>query len=59
VGSKVKLSFGGDDVVATVIEDRGPVGVGGRQLLRVRLDLEDVGDPIEFEVPAAEVRVAA
>jgi hypothetical protein len=59
VGSKVKLTFGGREVVATVIEDRGPLGVGGRRLLRVRLDIEAGGEPIEFELPAADVRVAA
>lgn len=59
VGSKVVVTFGGRDATAVVIEDRGPIGVGGRQLLRVRLDIEEVSEPIEFELPAAEVRVAA
>lgn len=45
--------------MATVIEDRGPIGVGGRQLLRVRLDIEDTAEPIEFELAAADVRTAA
>ena len=59
VGTKVKLNFGGREVLATIIEDRGPLGVGRRQLLRVRLDIEDIGEPIEFELPAADVHVAA
>src|SRR5437870_12038873 len=58
VGSRVTLEFGGRDVVATVIEDRGPLAGEGRRLLRVRVPLTDT-DPIEFEIPAAEVRVAA
>ncbi|MEZ4224256.1 MAG: hypothetical protein R3B13_25125 [Polyangiaceae bacterium] len=59
VGSRVVLTLGGRQVVATVIEDRGPIGHGGRQLLRVRVEFEDVGEAIEFELPAADVRVAA
>ena len=58
VGSRVTLKFGGRDVVATVIEDRGPLAGDGRRLLRVRVPLTDT-DPIEFEIPAAKVRVAA
>ena len=59
VGAKVTLTFGGREVVATVIEDRGPLGVGGRKLLRVRLDIGEGVEPVEFELPAADVRVAA
>jgi hypothetical protein len=59
VGSRVRFELGGRDVVATVIEDRGGVGMGGRRLLRVRLHWTDVSEPIEFEIPAAQVRVAA
>ena len=58
VGARVSLKFGGRDVVATVIEDRGPLAGDGRRLLRVRVPLTDT-DPIEFEIPAAKVRVAA
>ena len=58
VGSRVTLKFGGRDIVATVIEDRGPLAGDGRRLLRVRVPLTDT-DPIEFEIPAAEVKVAA
>ena len=59
VGSKVRLTFSGIEVLATVIEDRGPVGHQGRRLVRVRLDLRDGSEPLEFELPAADVRVAA
>ncbi|HZU81871.1 MAG TPA: hypothetical protein VE987_03095 [Polyangiaceae bacterium] len=45
--------------MATVIEDRGNIGVGGRRLLRVRVELTGGAEPLEFEVPAADVRVAA
>jgi hypothetical protein len=59
VGSRVKVVFGGSEVGATVVEDRGPVGIGGRVLLRVRLDIPDTSEPIELEIPAADVKVAA
>ena len=59
VGAKVKLLLAGREITATVVEDRGPVGVKGRRLLRVRLDLQDTSEPVEFEIPAADVSVAA
>ena len=58
VGTLVKFIFGVSEVQATVIEDRGPVGAKGRRILRVRLELEAT-DPIEFEVPADDVQIAA
>jgi hypothetical protein len=59
VGSKVTLIFGLDEVTATVIEDRGNIGVGGRRLIRVRLDIPDTSEPIELEIPAEDVKTAA
>lgn len=58
VGTVVKFMFGVSEVEATVIEDRGPVGVRGRRILRVRLEIE-ASDPLEFEVPEDDVHVAA
>jgi hypothetical protein len=59
VGAKVRFKFGGRDVVATIIEDRGPLGVDGVQILRVRLELAGINESMEFEVPATDVSVAA
>jgi hypothetical protein len=59
VGTRVRLSFGGRDVVGTVVEDRGPVGMGGRWLLRVRIEIEGTSEPIELEMPAADLNAAA
>ena len=59
VGTKVRFKLGGRDVTGTVIEDRGPLGTAGGQILRVRLQVSGTDDVIEFEVPATEVRVAA
>ena len=58
VGTLVKFMFGGQEVQATVVEDRGHVGAGGRHILRVRLEVA-ASDPIEFEVRADDVHVAA
>ncbi len=57
VGSRVRFVLAGREVVATVIENRGPFA-DGRSILRVRLDISD-SDPIEFDIPAAEVKIAA
>jgi hypothetical protein len=59
VGTKVRFKLGGRDVEATVIEDRGSLGIGGAQLLRVRLHVSGTDEVIEFEVPATEVRATA
>jgi hypothetical protein len=59
VGTKVRFKLGGRDVVATIIEDRGPLGVGGVQILRVRLQVAGTDEVMEFEVPATEVSAAA
>lgn len=56
VGDKLRLRFGTRDVIATVIEDRGPIGVGGRRLVRVRVVLDPSSDPLDFEVPAEDLR---
>lgn len=49
------LRFGTADVVATIIEDRGHLGVGGRQIVRVRVVLEPGVEPLDFEVPAEDL----
>jgi hypothetical protein len=59
VGTKVRFKLGGRDVVGTVIEDRGPLGIGGVQLLRVRLRVAGTDEVMEFEVPATELSAAA
>jgi primosomal protein N' len=59
VGSRVKFDFGGREVTGTVIEDRGALGVGGRRILRVRVALTDLDEPLEFEIPEAWLKSAA
>lgn len=57
VGDRVRLSMGVYDAVGVVVEDRGRIGVGGRQLLRVQVAVEPGVEPIEIEVPASDVRL--
>lgn len=47
--------FGGYDVEVEVIEERGPIGVGGRHLVRIRRPL-DYAEPVETTVPEDELR---
>jgi hypothetical protein len=59
VGALVKVPFGTSDVVATVLEDRGPLGVGGRHLVRVKFLLEATEDAVVTEVPVDELTLVA
>jgi len=59
VGTKVRFKLGGREVVATIVEDRGPLGVGGVQILRVQLEVAGTDELMEFEVPATDVSAAA
>lgn len=55
VGDRVRLQFGSSLVHGVIVEDRGAIGVGGRRLLRVRLDF----DPsYHLEVPDQDLRAA-
>jgi hypothetical protein len=52
VGDRVRFKLGAHRVVGRIVEDRGFIGVGGRQLVRVEVEV----DPTclrEFELPAA------
>ena len=59
VGARVQFDLGGRNVVATVIEDRGPLGIDGVQILRVRLQVAETDEVLEFEIPATDVSSAA
>ena len=52
VGDRVVLKQAGNDGRATVIEDRGPLGIDGRQIVGIRLDGETAR---EFEVRAEDL----
>lgn len=57
VGDRVQFKLGAHHVVGTVIEDRGRIGVGGRQLVRVEVELDSTFLR-EFEIPAALLTAA-
>jgi hypothetical protein len=57
VGDRVRFKLGAHRVVGRVVEDRGFIGVGGRQLVRVEVEV----DPTylrELEIPAALLTAA-
>ena len=57
VGDRVRFKLGAHQVVGRVIEDRGFIGVDGRQLVRVEVEV----DPTylrEFELPAVLLTAA-
>lgn len=58
VGDLVSYSFGPRTVRAKVVEDRGGLGVGGRQIVVIEVEETDDGqDPRRFEMPADELTV--
>lgn len=50
VGDIVPLHWGNQKVRVIIVEDRGGLGVGGRQIVRLRFLTGDPGR--EFELPA-------
>lgn len=42
---------GGLTVSGKVVEDRGHIGVGGRRLVRVRVEIEAGAEPMFIELP--------
>ena len=50
-GDRVRFKLGAHRVMGTVVEDRGPIGHDGRQLVRVEVEL-DPSYLREFEIPA-------
>ncbi len=64
VGDRVRLLWGVTPVEATVVEDRGNLGVGGRRVYRIRVHLEDgvtddEAEPIETERPVDDLTLVA
>ena len=55
VGDRVYIRLFGNRRTALIIEDRGRIGIGGRQLLRVVYTGSLGYVPEPFEIPAADV----
>jgi hypothetical protein len=54
VGDRALFRFGPEDVEVEVIEHRGPIGVRGRHLVRIRMPVT-ASDPVEIEVAEADL----
>jgi hypothetical protein len=57
LGDWVTFHYGAWPVVAQIIEDRGPLGVGRRRLYRIRFD-QELNEPISFEMPEDDMEKA-
>lgn len=58
LGSHVRVHFPGAVLEAEVVEDRGFIGIGGRQIVVVRT-LEETYFPREMEFPVAELEIVS
>ena len=58
-GDRVRLLWGVTPVEGIVIEDRGNLGAGGRRLYRVRLEHDDLSEPIESSWRAEDLTLIA
>jgi hypothetical protein len=54
-GDRVRLLWGVTPVEGIIIEDRGNLGAGGRRLYRVRVQLDDLTEPLETSLPADDL----
>lgn len=55
VGDAVTARYGMYTVRGTVIEDRGNVGMGGRRMFRIHVDVGGDAEPLDFEIPADDI----
>lgn len=58
IGDWVSFRYVAYDALAQVIEDRGPIGVNGRRLYRLRMDREGC-EPDSFELPESSLTPAS
>jgi hypothetical protein len=58
-GDRVRLLWGVTPVEGIIIEDRGNLGAGGRRLYRVRVQLDDLTEPMETSFPADDLTLLA
>jgi hypothetical protein len=55
VGDRVQFKLAGRTVSGTIVEDRGNLGVGGRQIVSIRAKRGREADMV-VEIPAEEVK---
>lgn len=58
LGTRVRVHFPGAVLNAEIVEDRGFIGVGGRQIVVVRV-LGETYFPREMEFPVAELEIVS
>jgi len=58
-GDRVLLRWGGTEVEGVVVEDRGPLGGGGKRLYGVTFRVDDVSDPIYTELAPEKLTLLA
>lgn len=54
VGDRAFINMG-NELEGTIVEERGNIGVGGRPLYRITVDMGE-GVPLHVELPASEFR---
>lgn len=54
VGDRVRFQWGFRDVEGVIVEDRGPLGVGGRRLYDIAFRLEFSNEDRNIELPASD-----
>jgi hypothetical protein len=59
VGDRVRIPFGTESIEATIVEDRGNLGMGGRRIYGVRFRVDDVTDEIYTERDADQITLVA
>jgi hypothetical protein len=59
VGDRVRMPFGTETIEATIVEDRGNLGAGGRRLYGVRFRVDDVTDEVYTERPVEDLTLVA
>jgi hypothetical protein len=59
VGDRVRLRWGLTPVEGIVVEDRGNRGREGRRFYSVRVQLDDVSEPMEAYRPAEDLTLVA
>jgi hypothetical protein len=58
VGDRVRYKRGLEPVEGVIVEDRGPLGIGGRRLYAVRVQLDE-WNAIVTELPVSELQLVA
>ncbi len=54
VGDRVRFQFGIETVEGVIVEDRGPLGVGGRRIWAIEFPF-NLGEPGVIELPEKDI----